>query len=267
MRTTMAALLVLCGVKQAAADTLTETFDTDPIAGGRFSQFIISGSETTFTYNASTKALDAFLDLDNSQAGYVSNAFSALSDLMDSSFCVKFRVTDFVYGSPSLDPVGFLGLFANQHVGDFGSGLTVQVAVSSAGALRASARIDPVQGGSFAGSDVALSLQDTYLAVGAYTAATRRLSVDIYGGPGFGAFLGNSLVTLPTNRTFSVFRIGAQNGGRFIVDRPVGGLYVTIDDLATPCPVATPVPEPSVGALVLVASMLAGARRRRSRSS
>lgn len=254
------ASFLLCAAVHALADTI-ETFDTDPVAGGRFAQTTV-WTESSFTYNGVSHALDAVLDIDQTAAVYVSSPFSALSDLVNSSFGVTFRVTDFVYG-PGIDAEGYLGLLDGGHVGDFGSGLTVRLMVSSDGVLRVAARIDPMQGGSYSGNGVSLSRQETYLAVGAYTAATRQFSLNFYGGPAFGALLGTSLVTLPTNRSFVVNRIGAQN--RLTVgDFSFGSLAVTIDNFATPYAYTSPVPEPST--MVLLSSLLlAGAWRRRSR--
>jgi hypothetical protein len=262
MRTLGVGSLLALLASTAAADPVIETFDTDPITGGRFISWNYA-TESTFTHDPATKALDAFLDLDNSPAAYVSNAFAAHSDAVDSSFCFTFRVNSFVYGSPSLDPRGFLGLLADQHVGDYGSGLTMALSVNSQGALTAIGRIDPVQGGSYGGSAIGLSFAETYLAVGQYTGSSRQFSLEIYGAAGAGPLVGNSVVTLPTNRTFSVYRIGMQNS-RQIIEVPIGGLNITVDNFMTPCEYAGPVPEPS--ALALLGSILgAGWLRRRMR--
>lgn len=262
------ALLLGFAVRSVGADTVTENFATDPVAGGRFIQST-GATQSIFTYNAAAQNLSVFADLDFTTAYYLSNPFSAfLTQTMDSGFSVVFSVESFLPDTVvGLMPQVTLGLMNTTGVDDFGSGLTAHSYVDLSGNLFVRSRIDSIAGPEYFGPSIALAFATRYLAVGSYSSATRKLTLSVFGGPGLNVPVGTSVsVALPGPASFAVGRIGIQNknGNN---DAAVGGMFLTVDDLSTPAapPGAAPVPEPATLGLLAgaFASLVTAARRRR----
>ena len=218
-------LLLLPGAHSAS---LVERFTTDPVAGGRFTAQT-AGTESSFQFNTGAGNLAAVLDVDASTAYYLSNPFPAVTDRDTVSFSFNFRVESF---DDRVPPTSFIGLMTQQHVENFGDGLTVNLATSG-GQLIATASIDTA-GFKSEGAEIPLTIRTNYIAYGAYSAITRRLEVEIFTGPNFTTRVGHSTATLPADRALNLNHLGVQNGGARTTDSTTGSLTLSLDDLATP---------------------------------
>ena len=215
-----------------------EDFGNDPVISGRFIQRT-DGTESSFRYDPTAQNLTAVLDVDQSPAYFLSQPFPTLTDKGDTSFSVNFRV-DAIEEQELDPPVGFIGVMTDRHVDDFGDGLTLLLAVNN-GSLVANANIDATTnnpanpairvGGN---SEIGLKPGNNYLAVGRYAASSRQFSIEVYEGQAFDRLVGFTTATVPPNTTLTMNRLGLQNGGAKKVDRNVGSLTVTVDNLFTP---------------------------------
>ena len=212
----------------ASAQVIHEEFSTDAISGSRFIQ-VVAGTESNFKHDPDSLTLRATLDVDQSPAYYLSNPFAPVTDTVDSSFSVEFRVEAV---DDQFTPTGFIGLMTTNHIEDFGHGLTMLLA-TDAGRLNVRANIDANDFRS-AGSTIPIELQRNYLAVGRYKAATRQLTIEVFDGNGFTNLVGFSTASLPAGRSLRVDRIGLQNGGAENFDRDAGSIALTVDNLFTP---------------------------------
>jgi uncharacterized repeat protein (TIGR01451 family) len=212
----------------APAQSLKERFSTDPIPAGRFIQET-DGSESWFCWNSTAQNLTAVLDVDESPAFYLSQPFAMLSEVNDMSFSVRFRVDAI---DDQYTPTAFIGLMMDQHVECSGDGLTLLISTPD-GKPAANANIDA---GSFraSGKQVILETNIEYLAVGFYIADTRTFSIEIFKGAGFNELVGFSTVSLPPDQLLRLNRLGLQNSGCEKLDRNVGSITLTVDDLCAP---------------------------------
>ncbi|MBX3745853.1 MAG: DUF11 domain-containing protein [Verrucomicrobiae bacterium] len=225
-RRSILAALVFAG--SPAGGAVAEDFSNDPVASGRF-EMRVGGTESGFEHDAAEGRLRAVLDVDRDAAFYLSRPFGAVTDGVDASFSVRFRVEEV---DDRFSPAGFFGLMTDRSLGDFGDGLTMVVSTAE-GRLVANATIEQGEFQS-GGAAVPLELAREYLAVGRYKSGLRTLTVEILDGAGFTNLVGFSSALLPQGRSLSVNRIGLQNSGARNVDQEAGSLTVTVDDLFTP---------------------------------
>lgn len=211
-----------------SSGAIIESFETDPVQGARF-EMRVAGTESGFEYEVAGGRLRAVLDVDRDAAFYLSRPFEDVTEGMDASFSVRFRVEGV---DDRFSPAGFFGLMTDQALGDFGDGLTMVVSTAE-GRLVANATIEQGEFQS-GGAAVPLEMGREYLAVGRYKSGLRTLTVEILDGAGFTNLVGFSSALLPQGRSLSVNRIGLQNSGARNVDQEVGSLTVTVDDLFTP---------------------------------
>ena len=228
-------LLALITLHPSLAQEVEEVFASDPVAGGRFIQQT-AGTESSFTYDRTNHVLTAVLDVDHSPAYYLSTPFPTTTHDIDSSFSAIFRV-DAVDDQQT--PTAFIGLVTSTHIEGGGDGLTMNLATTE-GRLVALATIDDNGGGDpsatnkFGGSEITISLGTDYFAIGSYVASNRTFSLRIYDGPDFTRFVGRSVANFPTNRVFSLDRLGLQNGGARVTDQVVGSMSLTVKNLSYP---------------------------------
>ena len=231
----LALLLAFVNLRASLAQEVEEVFASDPIAGGRFIQQT-AGTESSFAYNSANHVLTAVLDVDRSPAYYLSTPFPTVTHDIDSSFSAIFRVDAI---DDQQTPTAFIGLVTSTHIEGGGDGLTINLATSE-GRLVALATIDDNGGGDasatnkFGGSEITIGLGADYFAIGSYVASNRTFNLRIYDGPDFTRFVGRSVATLPTNRVFSLNRLGLQNGGARVTDQDVGSMSLTVRNLSCP---------------------------------
>lgn len=214
-----------------AADATCEGFATDPVAGGRFSE-LTAGTESTFEWIPPRQSLVFRSDVDASPAWFLSaTPFSPLTEAMDASFSVRFRVTDF---DDQESPKATIGLLTTTHVGAGGTGLSLLLSVVN-GNLVANAQtaFNPI--GDQTGPGIGLQARLDYLAVGRYRAVDRSFTIEILDGTGFTNLVGFSTALVPSTGQFSLDRIGLQNDGfRRNFDSATGSITLEIDDLCSP---------------------------------
>ncbi len=206
-----------------------EGFATDPVANGRFTQ-IMAGTESTFQWDPQSQFLRCFLDVDADAASYSSTPFAPLTDHDTFSFSVRFTVESF---DDRASPTAFIGLLTSRHVENFGDGLTLNLAASG-GQLTANANIDNAGWKGTNNTTIFLQTGEEYVAYGRYSADQRLFKIDVFGGSNFVTHAGSSTNLFPVERSFSVDRLGIQNGGARTQDSTVGGIAVRVDDLSTP---------------------------------
>ncbi len=217
------------GMAEPGHAAVFEPFDSDPVAAGRFTS-TTTGTESTFTHRTEDGALGAVLDVDASTAAYLSAPFPAVTEGDSASFSFRFRV---VAVDERVRPTAFIGLVTPRHVENFGDGLTLTLSTNDDGRPVATATID-TGGAKSAGTGVGLELGVDYLASATYSAASRRLVLDVYSGDRFTVRVGRSEAVLDPSRTLSLTHFGLQNGGARTSDSATGSITVAVDDLAMP---------------------------------
>ncbi|MSU34446.1 MAG: hypothetical protein EXS36_04945 [Pedosphaera sp.] len=175
MRHCLLIIGLFLGTPVFATPSLFEDFSFNPIGTGRFVQHT-ENTDSSFVYEAASRRLNAFLDVDRSSAYYVSREFEAVTDASQIGFSFRFRVEQF---DDQASPTAFIGLMTDRHGEDFGDGLTLVLSTSE-GQVVANANID--QGDfRFAGSALFLDTGVEYDAIGRYNGRrVRRRCVDRY---------------------------------------------------------------------------------------
>ena len=215
-------------VRAAQPGDIQENFTTNPVANGVFSQ-LVTGTQSSFTYHSDAQYLEALLDVDSSPAYYISAPFKPLTDFENLSFSFRFRITDF---DDAIPPTSFLGLMTSTHVENFGDGMTLNLSTTD-GKLVATSSIDD-SGFKAEGNEIPLELLSDYLAYASYSLERRQLKIDIFGGNEYSEHIGNSIATLPSDRSFNVNAIGVQNGGARRIDSESGSITLLIQEIDFP---------------------------------